>query len=71
MLNTLQFLREKGFKQTIPRVYVKDGEIITYEKATHALRRTVHFLSALQASDGHWPAENSGAVYFLPPFVSI
>ncbi|KAK1574953.1 hypothetical protein Q3G72_001296 [Acer saccharum] len=24
---------------------------------------------ALQASDGHWPAESAGSLYFLPPFV--
>ena len=66
----LQFLREKNFKQTIPAVKVEDGEQISYEKATTALRRAVHFFSALQASDGHWPAENAGPLFFLPPLVS-
>ena len=66
----LQFLKEKDFKQKIPRVIIEDGEEITYEKATTALKRAVHFFSALQASDGHWPAENSGVLFFLPPFVS-
>ena len=65
-----QFLREKNFKQTIPQVKVKDGEEITYEIANTALRRAAHFFSALQASDGHWPAESAGSLYFLPPFVS-
>lgn len=65
-----QFLREKNFKQTIPQVKVKDDEEITYETATIALRRAAHFFSALQASDGHWPSENAGPLYFLPPFVS-
>ncbi|GLT54381.1 hypothetical protein SLA2020_275840 [Shorea laevis] len=60
---------EKNFKQTIPPVKVEDGEEITYEKATAALRRAVHFFSALQASDGHWPAENAGVLFFLPPLV--
>ncbi|BBG98696.1 hypothetical protein Prudu_008174 [Prunus dulcis] len=53
--------------QTIPPVKVEDGEEITYEKATASLRRSVHFFSALQASDGHWPAENAGPLFFLPP----
>ncbi|RVW60211.1 Beta-amyrin synthase [Vitis vinifera] len=62
------FERE-NFKQTIPQVKVGDGEEITYETATAAVRRGAHFFSALQASDGHWPAENAGALYFLPPLV--
>ncbi|RVX03654.1 Beta-Amyrin Synthase 1 [Vitis vinifera] len=66
---TIEFLREKNFKQTIPRVKVGDGEEITYETATTAVRRGAHFFSALQASDGHWPAENAGPLYFLPPLV--
>ncbi|KAJ4844792.1 hypothetical protein Tsubulata_050716, partial [Turnera subulata] len=64
-----QFLREKNFKQTIPQVKIKGCEEITHEKATAALRRGVHYFSALQASDGHWPAEMSGAMFFLPPLV--
>ncbi|XP_059456609.1 beta-amyrin synthase-like [Corylus avellana] len=64
-----EFLKEKNFKQTIPPVKVEDGEEITNEKATAALRRAVHFFSALQASDGHWPAENAGPLFFLPPLV--
>ncbi|VFQ61165.1 unnamed protein product [Cuscuta campestris] len=64
-----QFLREKNFKQTIPAVKVRDGEEITHETATAALRRAVNFFSALQASDGHWPAENAGPLFFLPPLV--
>ena len=67
----MQFLKEKNFKQTIPPVKVEDGEEITNEKATAALRRAVHFFSALQASDGHWPAENAGPLFFLPPLVRL
>ncbi|KAI9159610.1 hypothetical protein LWI28_000157 [Acer negundo] len=69
LLWRFQFLREKNFKQTIPQVKVKDGEEITYNTATTALRRAAHFFTAIQASDGHWPAENAGPMYFLPPFV--
>jgi hypothetical protein len=67
----LQFLTEKNFKQTIPQVKVEDGEEITYEKATAALRRAIHFFSALQASDGHWPAQLTGVLFFLPPLVRL
>ncbi|KAL3613496.1 myb-like DNA-binding protein bas1 [Castilleja foliolosa] len=64
-----QFLHEKNFKQTIPQVKVAAGENITSETATTTLRRAVHYFSALQATDGHWPAESAGALFFLPPLV--
>ncbi|XP_048428393.1 beta-amyrin synthase-like isoform X2 [Pyrus x bretschneideri] len=67
LLWRMQFLREKNFKQTIPPVKIEDGEEITHEKATASLRRSIHLFSALQASDGHWPAENAGPLFFLPP----
>ena len=67
----VQFLREKNFKQRIGSVKVEEGEKISHEIATIALRRAVHFFSALQATDGHWPAENAGLLFFLPPLVSF
>ncbi|XP_059447343.1 beta-amyrin synthase-like isoform X2 [Corylus avellana] len=69
LLWRMQFLKEKNFKQKIPQEKVEDGEEITHEKATATLRRTAHFFSALQASDGHWPAEFGGVLFFLPPLV--
>ncbi|KAJ6945529.1 hypothetical protein NC651_000551 [Populus alba x Populus x berolinensis] len=69
LLWKFQFLREKKFKQRIPKVKIEDGEEISYEKATSALRRSVHLFSALQASDGHWCAENSGPMFYFPPLV--
>ncbi|XP_075664226.1 beta-amyrin synthase-like isoform X3 [Castanea sativa] len=69
LLWRMQFLREKNFKQTIPPIKIEDGEEITDEKATNALRRAVHFFAALQSSDGHWPAENAGPMFFIPPIV--
>ncbi|CAN6982940.1 unnamed protein product [Brassica oleracea var. botrytis] len=64
-----QFLKEAKFEPVIPPVRIDDGEGITYEKATNALRRGVAFFSALQASDGHWPGENGGTLFLLPPLV--
>ncbi|XP_075666637.1 beta-amyrin synthase-like [Castanea sativa] len=69
LLWRMQFLGEKNFKHTIPPVKIEDGEEITYEKATITLRRVVHYYTALQSCDGHWPAENAGPLFFLPPFV--
>ncbi|XWS20504.1 hypothetical protein CRYUN_Cryun31cG0106800 [Craigia yunnanensis] len=67
LLLQLQSVKEKNFKQTIPHVKIKDGEEITCEAATAALRRSVHLLSAMQASDGHWPVENTGPLFLFPP----
>lgn len=67
----VQFLREKEFKQTIPGVKIADGEEISYEKATTTVKRAAHYFAALQASDGHWPAENAGPLFFLPPLVNL
>ncbi|KAL5574126.1 hypothetical protein UlMin_023723 [Ulmus minor] len=69
LLCRFQLLRENKFKQRIPAVKIEEGEEITFEKATSAMRRAAHFCSALQAKDGHWPAENAGTIYFLPPLV--
>ncbi|KAJ9549896.1 hypothetical protein OSB04_022439 [Centaurea solstitialis] len=65
----MQFLREKQFKQTIAQVKIEDGEEISYEKVTTTLRRSVSLFAALQAEDGHWPAENAGPMYFIQPLV--
>ncbi|XP_042490754.1 beta-amyrin synthase-like [Macadamia integrifolia] len=62
-------MREKKFVQDIAGVRIGEEEEITYEAATQALKRGVRFYSVLQASDGHWPAENAGPLYFLAPFV--
>ena len=48
-----------------------DGEEITVEKAETALRKALRFTSAIQASDGHWPAEFSGPLFLMPPLVSL
>ncbi|CAA7022140.1 unnamed protein product [Microthlaspi erraticum] len=69
LLWRMQFLKEAKFKQVIPPVKIGDGEGITHEKATNALQRGVAFFSALQASDGHWPGEMTGPLFFLPPLV--
>ncbi|GAB2225948.1 hypothetical protein Droror1_Dr00021729 [Drosera rotundifolia] len=69
LLWRFQFLREKNFKQSIPQVKIEEGEEVTYEKATTASRRALKFFCALQADDGHWPAEITGCLFFLPPLV--
>ncbi|KAJ4718808.1 Terpene cyclase/mutase family member [Melia azedarach] len=69
LLWQFQFLREKKFKQKIPPVKIAEGEEITYEMVTTVLKRSVHLFSALQSSHGHWPADNSGPLFFHTPVV--
>lgn len=71
VLLRLQMLKENNFKQTIPPVKVGEDEDVTYEAATAAMKRGLHFFQAMQTSDGHWAAENAGPLYFLPPLVMI
>uniref|UniRef100_A0A1J3DFQ2 Terpene cyclase/mutase family member n=1 Tax=Noccaea caerulescens TaxID=107243 RepID=A0A1J3DFQ2_NOCCA len=68
LLLRMQFLREKKFEQKISRVRIDDADKITYEDAKAAMRRGMLYLAALQANDGHWPAENSGTIFFNGPF---
>ncbi|MFQ6644248.1 hypothetical protein Gotur_017297, partial [Gossypium turneri] len=65
----MQFLREKKMQQTIPQPKIEDGEEVTYEVTTAAVKRSVHLFSALQSTHSHWPAENSGPMFYLPPLV--
>ncbi|CAL0326204.1 unnamed protein product [Lupinus luteus] len=69
LLWRFQFLRENNFNQKIASVKIKDGEEITHEKVTATLRRAAHHISGLQSSDGHWPAQLTGNLFFLPPLV--
>ncbi|KAI9115662.1 hypothetical protein K1719_013331 [Acacia pycnantha] len=66
-----QFLREKKFKQTIPNVKIKDEEEITHEKVNNTVKRAAHYLCALQASDGHWPAQMAGPLFYIQPLVFV
>ncbi|KAM6552957.1 hypothetical protein CsatB_013719 [Cannabis sativa] len=73
LLWRMQFLGVKKLKGRIGEVdnKIEDGEEISYEKVTVSVRKAVQFLSALQASDGHWPSENAGPLFFLPPLVRL
>ncbi|KAK7359688.1 hypothetical protein VNO77_01651 [Canavalia gladiata] len=64
-----QILREKNFKQRIEGVRTEEKEEIKCEKLTATLQRAVRYLSAIQTSDGHWPAQISGPLFFIPYLV--
>ncbi|KAB2026537.1 hypothetical protein ES319_D06G225900v1 [Gossypium barbadense] len=65
----MQFLREKKMQQTIPQPKIEDGEEVTYEVTTAAMRRSVHLFLARQSKHGHWPTENSGPMFCFPPSI--
>ncbi|KAK7350341.1 hypothetical protein VNO77_08857 [Canavalia gladiata] len=69
LLWRFQMLREKNFQQIIDKIEIEDEEEITSEKTTATLRRAIHYLSALQTKDGHWPSQIAGPLYFVPPLV--
>nr|GME02466.1 dammarenediol II synthase-like [Ipomoea batatas] len=45
----------------------RDEEEVNCEAITTAVRKAVRLNRALQAKDGHWPAEHSGPMFFIPP----
>jgi len=51
-------------------VKIEDGEEMTLEKTTITMKRAARYLSALQTSDGHWPAHIGGGLFFIPLMVS-
>ncbi|MBA0867615.1 hypothetical protein Goshw_001977, partial [Gossypium schwendimanii] len=61
--------REKKMQQTIPQPKIEDGEEVTYEVTTVAVRRSVHLFLALQSKHGYWLAENFSPMFCFPPSV--
>ena len=46
-----------------------EKEKVIYEAVTTAVKKAVRLNRAIQAKDGHWPAENAGPLFFTPPLV--
>lgn len=55
---------------SIPPVRVEEKEELTFEKTTIAVKKALRLNRAIQATDGHWPAENAGPMFFTPPLVN-
>nr|GMD08197.1 dammarenediol II synthase-like [Ipomoea batatas] len=47
----------------IPPIRLGEEEEVNYEAVTTAVRKAVRLNCALQARDGHWPAQNAGLSY--------
>ncbi|XP_047309248.1 dammarenediol II synthase-like isoform X2 [Impatiens glandulifera] len=72
LLMRMQLKRENNhIDLSIPTVRVGVGEEVSYEAATTALRKGIRLNRAIQASDGHWPAENAGPMFFTPPLIIV
>ncbi|KAK7331841.1 hypothetical protein VNO80_28582 [Phaseolus coccineus] len=64
-----QILRENNLKERIAKVKIEDGEKKSLEKTRITVKRGASYLSALQTSDGHWPAHLAGSLFFTPALV--
>lgn len=65
-----QLIKESGIDLlSIPPVRLDKNEEVTYEAATTAVKKALRLNLALQASDGHWPAENASPMILTPPLV--
>ncbi|XP_047155550.1 beta-amyrin synthase-like [Vigna umbellata] len=64
-----QILRENKLKERIAKVKIEDGEKVSLEKTRNTVKRAASYLSALQTSDGHWPAHLAGSLFFTPALV--
>lgn len=63
-------LRKENECGVIPAaVKVRDRENVTMEALITTIRRGISFYSSIQGSDGHWPAESAGPLFFLQPLV--
>nr|GMD04327.1 dammarenediol II synthase-like [Ipomoea batatas] len=61
LIMRMQMIKESGIDVlSIPPIRVGDEEEVKYEAVTNAVRKAVRLNCALQARDGHWPAQNGG-----------
>lgn len=67
-----QLIKESGIDlSSKPPVRLGDKEDVNYEAVTTTVKKAIRLNRAIQAWDGHWPAENAGPLFFTPPLVII
>ncbi|GJW57347.1 dammarenediol II synthase-like protein [Tanacetum coccineum] len=70
LLMRRQLIKENRINLTsITPIRLHKGEQVNLEAVTTAVRKAVRLHRAIQAKDGHWPAENAGPMFFTPPLV--
>ncbi|KAF7148107.1 hypothetical protein RHSIM_Rhsim03G0094600 [Rhododendron simsii] len=68
LLMRMQLKKEnKNIDLSIAPVRLGETEEVKHEAVTTALRKAIQLNRAIQSSDGHWPAENTGVMFFTPP----
>nr|XP_017229739.1 PREDICTED: dammarenediol II synthase-like [Daucus carota subsp. sativus] len=70
LLMRMQLIKENGIDLlSQPPVRLGDNEEVKYEAVTIAVKKAIRLNRAIQAHDGHWPAENAGSMFFTPPLI--
>nr|AGS16975.1 dammarenediol synthase II [Panax vietnamensis] len=70
MLMRRQLIKESGIDLlSIPPVRLDENEQVNYDAVTTAVKKALRLNRAIQAHDGHWPAENSGSLLYTPPLI--
>ncbi|KAK2981148.1 hypothetical protein RJ640_013470, partial [Escallonia rubra] len=70
LLMRMQLIKESGIDLlSTPPVRLGEKEEVTYEGVTRAVKKALRLNRAIQANDGHWPAENAGPMTFTPPLI--
>ncbi|KAI3824569.1 hypothetical protein L1987_06032 [Smallanthus sonchifolius] len=70
VLGGYELIKENGIDTlSIPPVRLHENEEVNYEAATTAVKKAIRLFRAIQANDGHWPAEFSGPMFYTPPLV--
>ncbi|KAK1422787.1 hypothetical protein QVD17_18074 [Tagetes erecta] len=67
LLMRMQLIKENGIDLlSIPVVKLHENEEVSYKAATTAVKKAIRLNRAIQAHDGHWPAEFSGPMIYTP-----
>ncbi|KAD7479020.1 hypothetical protein E3N88_02156 [Mikania micrantha] len=70
VLMRTKLIKESGIDLlSEPPMRVGQEEDVSYEAVTTTVRKAIRLNRAIQAWDGHWPAEIAGPHFFTPPLI--
>lgn len=68
----MQLIKEKGIDLlSILPIRLGEDEAVSYESVTTTVKKAVRLQCAIQAKDGHWPADFGGSLFITPALVSL